>query len=104
MRLNSEKGNYLKFKKTLHGIYQSLQTFWKYINRAINLVGMNTLEFNLCIFIGERELSMEFVDDILFQSTDKKFVNALRIKLMEPGSLLEKEYDAACFLGITTKR
>jgi hypothetical protein len=30
--------------------------------------------------------------------------NTLRIKLRGPGSLLEEEYDAACFLGITTKR
>ena len=44
------------------------------------------------------------MDDILFWSTDDKYIQALGAKLREQGLLLEEEDDAAGFLGVTMCR
>ena len=40
-------------------------------------------------------IAVDFVDDILFWSTDAKFINALGMTLREQGLLLEEEDDAS---------
>ena len=99
-----KKGKCLKLKKTLYGLRQSPRMFWKYLTKAMNDVGMVTSQFDPCMFIGDRVIAVAFVDDILFWSTDEKFVMALGMKLREQGLLLEEEDDAAGFLGVTMDR
>ena len=101
-----KKGKVLKLNKTLYGLRQSPRMFWKYLSKAMNDVGMKTSQFDPCMFVGDRVIAVAFVDDILFWSTDDKYIQALGAKLREQGLLLEEEDDAAglCDSGLLTCR
>ena len=62
---------------------------------------METSTFDPCMFIGEQVIAVAFVDDILFWSTDEKYINELGNQLRKQGLLLEQEDDAAGYLGVT---
>ena len=94
-----KNGKVLKLNKTLYGHWQSSRMFWKYLSKAMNDVGVKTLQFDPCMFVGDRVIAVAFVDDLLFWSTDDKYIQALGAKLMEQGLLPEEEYDAAGVLG-----
>ena len=86
-----KNGEVLKLNKTLYGLRQSPMMFWKYLSKAMNDVGMKTSQFDSCMFVGDRVMAVAFVDDILFWSTDDKYIQALGAKLREQGLLLEEE-------------
>jgi hypothetical protein len=90
-----KKGKCLKLKKSLYGLRQSPRMFWKYLTKAMHDVGMKMSELDPCMCIGDRVIVVDFVDDILFWSTDAKFINALGMTLREQGLLLEEEDDAS---------
>ena len=69
-----KNGKVLKLNKTLYGLRQSPRMFWKYLSKAMNDVGMKTSQFDLCMFVGNRVIAVAFVDDILFWSTDDKYI------------------------------
>ena len=94
----------LKLNKTLYGLRQSPRMFWKYLSKAMNDVGMKTSQFDPYTFVGDRVIAVAFVENILFWSTDDKYIQALGAKLREQGLLLEEENDAAGFLGVTMCR
>ena len=96
-----KQGKVLKLNKTLYGLRQSPRMFWKYLTKAMEACGMRVSDFDPCMFIGERVIAVAFVDDILFWSTDDKYIRALGLLLREQGLLLEEEDDAAGFLGVT---
>ena len=60
----------------------------------MNDIGMAVSQFDPCVFIGDRLIAVESVDDILFHSIDENFPIALGTKLREQGLLLEEEDDA----------
>ena len=62
---------------------------------------METSTFDPCMFIGERVIAVAFVDDILFWSTDEKYINELGNQLRKQGLLLEQEDNTAGYLGVT---
>ena len=96
----------LRLKKTLYGLRQSPRMFWKYLTKAVNAVGMKTSAFGPCMFIGigDRITPVTSVDNILFWSTNEKYVNNFGMKLREQGLFLEEEDNAAGFLGVTMDR
>ena len=57
-----------------------------------------------CLFIGEKVMTIIYVDDILFWSVDVNDIHDKAMKLRERGVDLEREDDAAGFLGITLGR
>ena len=65
---------------------------------------MVTSQFDPCMFSGDRVIAVAFVDDILFWSTDEKFVMVLGLKFRDQSLLLQEEHDAAGFLGVTMNR
>ncbi len=95
-----QKGNVLKFKKTLYGLRQSPRAFWKYLTEAMVAVGMQVSRLDPCLFVSDRVTAVAFVDDILFWSVDEAYINELGAKLREQGLLLEEEGDAAGYLGV----
>ena len=62
-----KKAKCLKLKKTFYGLCQSPRIFWKYLTKAMKNVGMKTSAPDPCIFIGDRVITVAFVDDILFK-------------------------------------
>ena len=63
-------------------------------------VCMQVSKLNPCLFVGDRVISVAFVDDILFWSSDPGNINKLGSKLREQGLLLEQEDNAAGYLGV----
>jgi hypothetical protein len=42
----------LKLKKTLSGLWQSPQAFWKYITEKLKSCGLEQSKFDPCLFVG----------------------------------------------------
>ena len=61
---------------------------------------MQVSKLDPCLFVGENVICISYVDDILFWSTDEKFIDELAGKLRDQGLLLEQENDAAWFLDV----
>ena len=57
-----------------------------------------------CLFIGTHVIDITYVDDVLFWSRDEKYIYELGTKLREAKVDLEKESDAAGFLGFDLVR
>ena len=51
-----------------------------------------------CVFIGDKEICIVYVDDLLFWATDGKDIDCLAMQLHKEGIDLEQEHDAASFL------
>ena len=96
-----KKGKVLKLKKTLYGLRQSPREFWKYLTKAMTKCKMETSTFDPCMFIGKRVIAVAFVDDVLFWSTDEKYISELGNQLRKQGLLLEQEDNTAKYLGVT---
>ncbi len=61
-----KQGNILKLKTTLFGLCQSSRTFWKYLTKAREAIGMRVSILKTCLFVGDCVMAVAFVDDILF--------------------------------------
>ena len=93
-----KQGKVLKLKKTLYGLRQSPQMFWKYLTRAMEASGMEVSTLDPCLFVGDKVICICYVDDILFWAKDEAYINELASNLRAQGLLLEQEDDAAGFL------
>jgi hypothetical protein len=93
-----------KLKKTLYGLRQSPQAFWKYITVKLKECGLEQSKFDPCLFIGPDVICVVYVDDLIFWSREVPRINQVAIKLQDLGVDLEKEDDAARFLGVTLDR
>jgi hypothetical protein len=62
--------------------------------------GMEVSKLDPCLFVSDKVTAVAFVDDVLFWSTDKAYINELGSRLREEGLLLEEEGDAAGYLGV----
>ncbi|KAL7528062.1 hypothetical protein ACHAWF_002423, partial [Thalassiosira exigua] len=57
-----------------------------------------------CLFVGEKVITVVFVDDILFWAKDEREIDYLALNLRNLGVDLEQEEDAAGFLGVRIKK
>jgi hypothetical protein len=94
----------LKLKKTLYGLRLSPRAFWKYITVKLQECGLEQSKFDPCLFIGPDVICVVYVDDLIFWSWEVTQINQVAMKLRDLGIDLEKEEDAAGFLGVTLDR
>ena len=66
--------------------------------------GMKQSELDPCLFVGDKVIAIQYVDDLLFWSRDEKDIFDLAIQLRDLGVDLEEETDAAGFLGVSLER
>ena len=95
-----QPGKVLKLKQSVYGLKQAPRCFWMYLTEKMDEVGLKQSKFDSCLFIGEKVIAVAYVDDILFWAKDEADITNVMIKLRENGLLLEKESDAAGFLGV----
>ncbi len=62
----TQPGKCLKLKKMLYGLRQSPRAFWKYVVEKMAICGMEQSNLDPCLFIGEKVISICYVDDLLF--------------------------------------
>jgi hypothetical protein len=91
----------LKLKKTLYGLRQSPRAFWRYITVKLIQCDLEQSKFDPCLFIGTDVSCVVYVDDLIFWSKDVPLINGVAMVLRELGVDLEKEDNAAGFLGVT---
>jgi hypothetical protein len=85
----------LKLKKTLYGLQQSPQEFWKYITEKLIACQWEQSKFDPCLFVGTKVICVVYVQDIIFWSKDTTDINSSAMQLCELGVNLEQEDDAA---------
>jgi hypothetical protein len=94
----------LNLKKTLYGLQQSPQAFWKYITEKLVACGLEQSKFDPCLSIGTKVICVVYVDNIICWSKDTEDINSSAIQLCELGVDLEQEDNTAGFLGVTLER
>jgi hypothetical protein len=94
----------LKLKKTLYGLRQSPQAFWKYITEKLVTCLLEQSKFDPCLFIGTKVICVVYVDDIIFWSKDTVDINSSAMQLHELGVDLEPEADATGIFEVTLER
>ena len=102
-----QEGKCLRLKRSLYGLKQAPRAFHTYLVKALEKQGLRQSHLDPCLFIGDKVVAVTFVDDCLFWAKDEKDINALLVRLRsdeEHGLLLEKEGDAAGFLGVDLKK
>jgi hypothetical protein len=90
----------LKLKKTLYGLQESPQAFWKYITKKLETYRLEQSILILVFFVGTKVICVVYVDDLIFWSKDTLAINDSAMQLRELGVDLEQEDDTAGFLGV----
>jgi hypothetical protein len=75
----------LQLKKTLYGLCQSHQAFWKYITKKLKACGLEQTKFAPCLFVGTKVICVVYVDDIIFWSKGTEDINSSAMHLHELG-------------------
>ena len=98
----TERGKVLKLKKSLYGLRQSPKNFFKFISARLENVGMiPQTDINPCLFISDKVICVLYVDDTLFWSPKKEWIDEVIEKLQTQEQVeLEDEEDVAGFLGV----
>eukprot|EP00984_Skeletonema_dohrnii_P014730 scaffold6241_cov78-Skeletonema_dohrnii-CCMP3373.AAC.4 len=102
-----QEGKCFRLKRSLYGLRQAPRAFHTYLVKAFEKQGLKQSTLDPCLFIGEKVTAVTFVDDCLFWAKDEKDFTAVMVALRndkEFGLLLEKEGDAAGFLGVDLKK
>ena len=102
-----QEGKCFRLRRSLYGLRQAPRAFHTYLVKALEQQGLMQSHLDPCLFIGEKVVAVTFVDDTLFWAKDEKDLTSVMAALRnakEYGLLLEKEGDAAGFLGVDLKK
>ena len=93
-----------RLNKTLYGLRQSPRAFHKFLVESLSKQGLKQSHLDPCLFVGDKVVAVSFVDDCLFWAKDEQDINDCLLKLRNDGLMIEKEGDAAGFLGVDLKK
>jgi hypothetical protein len=79
----------LKLNKTLYGLQQSPQVFWKYITKKLETCGLAQSKFDPCLFVGSKVICIVYIDGIIFWIKDTADIDSSAMQLRELGVDLE---------------
>ena len=97
-------GHVLKLKRSLYGLVQSPKNFFKHLKGNLEKSGFKQSQHDPCLFISEKVICLVYVDDCLFFSKHQHDIDTAIEKIKDTGMDLEKEDDAAGFLGVDIQR
>ena len=69
------------------------------MTEKLEKVGLTQSKFDPCLFIGPDVICVVYVDDLIFWSRDLANIERVALELFKLGVALEKEDEAAGFLG-----
>jgi Reverse transcriptase (RNA-dependent DNA polymerase) len=99
----AKDGKVLKLKKSLYGLKQAPRNFFLHLKSKLEAAGFTQSKSDPCLFISDTVICLVYVDDTLFFSPKKEYINEALAKLRATMEI-EVEDDVAGFLGVHIKR
>ena len=98
-----QPGKVLKLKKSLYGLKQAPRNFFGHLKGKLEGVGLKQCtNLDPCLFVSDKVIAVNYVDDTLFFSPKREYIDEVIKQLREGGGLdLEVEDDVAGFLGVS---
>ena len=101
----SQPGHVLKLKKSLYGLKQSPRNFFNFIKGKLEKVGFESQEqIDPCLFVSDKVIALVYVDDTLFFSPKKEYIDEAIKKLEDEEVAIQREESVAGFLGVHIHR
>ena len=97
-------GHVLKLKRSLYGLVQSPVNFFRHLKGNLEKVGFKQSTNDPCLFISETVICLVYVDDCLFFSKNQSDIDDAIQRIRDQGMDLNKEDDAAGFLGVNINK
>ena len=101
-----QDGKVLKLIRSLYGLKQAPRNFFLHFKGQLERVGFVSQDaVDPCLFISERVIAVVYVDDILFYSPKREYIDEILDKLKsDEHAELEVEGSVAGFLGVHIER
>jgi Reverse transcriptase (RNA-dependent DNA polymerase) len=95
-------GMILKLKRCLYGLKQSPRNFFLHVKAQLEAVGFTSNnDVDPCLFVSDKVICLIYVDDTLFFSPRKEYIDQVIQKLKVDRQMdLEIESDVSGFLGV----
>ena len=90
----------LKLKKSVYGLRQSPQNFFKYLSDHLGAQGLLPSKFDPCLFVGNSMVVVVYVDDLLIYAKTTSEIDSLISRLRAAGICIHHEGTAEGFLGV----
>ena len=94
----------LKLDRSIYGLVQSPKNFFKHLKGNLESSGFSQSQHDPCLFISDTVICLVYVDDCLFFSKHQHDIDSAIKRIKDTGMNLEKEDDAAGFLGVNIER
>ena len=94
----------MKLERSLYGLVQSPKNFFKHLKGNLESSGFSQSQHDSCLFISDTVICLVYVDDCLFFSKHQHDIDSAIKRIKDTGMNLEKEDDAAGFLGVNIER
>ena len=97
-------GHVLKLNKSIYGLCESPSNFFNFLKKNLEKSGFKQSSNDPCLFISPTVICLVYVDDCLFFSKSQKHIDESIEAIRACGMELNKEDDAAGFLGVQIKK
>ena len=100
------EGYVFELRKNLYGLSEAPKNFFAHLKKGLNDRGLKNSIHDHCLFLSDNVMVICYVDDCIFLSREKSYIDDLIDDLRKPKNknhdafMLNKEEDYAGFLGI----
>ena len=102
----SKPGKVLRLNKALYGLRSAPRAFFEHLKGNLEAIGFaQARDVDPCLFISEKVICLVYVDDTLLYAKNQEDIDEVISLLKNERQMeLEKEDDAAGFLGVDIRR
>jgi hypothetical protein len=90
----------LRLQRTLYGLCQSPQYFYKYFTEHLIKQGLTPSNFDPCLFLSSTPIVIIYVNDILIYGKDEKKIDNFIVRMKTEDVALNKEGTKEGYLGV----
>ena len=101
----AEQGKVLKLRRSLYGLKQSPPNFFQHLKGKLEAVGLHSQDHvDPCLFMSDKVIMLVYVDNTLFYSPRKEWIDEAIQQIKQQALELEIEDRFAGFLGVHIQR
>ena len=101
----AEPNKVYRLKRSLYGLRQSPRNFFQHLKSKLEAVGLQSQEqVDPCLFMSDKVIVLVYVDDTLFYSPRKEWIDEVIKKIEKQDLELEIEDSVVGFLGVHIER